>query len=142
MLLCTERKWVLASASFACASLLRSNGVLLSGFLIWGILIEPFITQKSKADREVTAFSRFKVSKLTSGAARGQSSSASLMWVGTDHTNLVQEGAVHTLLPVHMRSFQSNLPLCPSTYLSPASISLKIFVHVRLIVLIDLLPAT
>ncbi|EGN99627.1 glycosyltransferase family 76 protein [Serpula lacrymans var. lacrymans S7.3] len=43
MLYCTRSQWLFASACFAFASVCRSNGVMLSGFIVWGMLVEPFL---------------------------------------------------------------------------------------------------
>ncbi|PPQ89577.1 hypothetical protein CVT25_012249 [Psilocybe cyanescens] len=43
MLYCTQQKWFLASASFALAGTFRSNGIFLSGFILWGLVISPFL---------------------------------------------------------------------------------------------------
>ena len=43
MLACADSRWALASAYFSLAGVFRSNGILLSGFIIWGMLVEPFV---------------------------------------------------------------------------------------------------
>ncbi|KAF9071075.1 GPI mannosyltransferase 2 [Rhodocollybia butyracea] len=43
LLYCTQSKWFFATLCFALAGAFRSNGVLLSGFILWGILIQPFL---------------------------------------------------------------------------------------------------
>ncbi|KIK67109.1 glycosyltransferase family 76 protein [Collybiopsis luxurians FD-317 M1] len=43
MLYCAETKWFLATICFALASAFRSNGILLSGFILWGLLVRPFL---------------------------------------------------------------------------------------------------
>lgn len=46
MLYCAHAQWLLATCCFALASAFRSNGVILAGFIIWGMLIEPFLTSR------------------------------------------------------------------------------------------------
>ncbi|PVF97465.1 mannosyltransferase [Serendipita vermifera] len=41
MLYSSRRMWLKATLMFSVASLFRSNGVILSGYIIWGILLEP-----------------------------------------------------------------------------------------------------
>ena len=43
MLACTRSQWALASVYFCLAGTFRSNGILLSGFILWGVLVEPFV---------------------------------------------------------------------------------------------------
>lgn len=43
MLACARSKWAAASICFALASMFRSNGIFLSGFILWGMLIAPFL---------------------------------------------------------------------------------------------------
>jgi len=43
MLACANSQWVAASLCFTLASLFRSNGIFLSGFIIWGMLVTPFL---------------------------------------------------------------------------------------------------
>ncbi|KAJ4468226.1 glycosyltransferase family 76 protein [Lentinula aciculospora] len=42
MLFCAQSKWFFATICFSLASTFRSNGILLSGFILWGLLAEPF----------------------------------------------------------------------------------------------------
>ncbi|KAG2364390.1 hypothetical protein BDR07DRAFT_1401578 [Suillus spraguei] len=44
MLACARSNWVAASICFALASMFRSNGIFLSGFILWGMLVTPFLT--------------------------------------------------------------------------------------------------
>ncbi|KAG2072328.1 glycosyltransferase family 76 protein [Suillus decipiens] len=44
MLACARSHWAAASICFALASMFRSNGILLSGFILWGMLVAPFLT--------------------------------------------------------------------------------------------------
>ncbi|KAG1724094.1 glycosyltransferase family 76 protein [Suillus paluster] len=44
MLACARSQWIAASICFALASMFRSNGIFLSGFILWGMLITPFLT--------------------------------------------------------------------------------------------------
>ena len=46
MLACAESQWVLASLYFCLAGSFRSNGILLSGFILWGMLVEPIVNAK------------------------------------------------------------------------------------------------
>ncbi|KAF8447431.1 GPI mannosyltransferase 2 [Boletus edulis BED1] len=41
---CARTRWVSASVWFALASAFRSNGVLLSGFVVWGMLVVPYLS--------------------------------------------------------------------------------------------------
>ncbi|KAG8960435.1 ER membrane glycoprotein subunit of the GPI transamidase complex-like protein [Tulasnella sp. 425] len=41
MLACRRRNWMKASVCFMLATAFRSNGTMLAGFIIWGILVEP-----------------------------------------------------------------------------------------------------
>ncbi|KAF5361632.1 hypothetical protein D9758_007271 [Tetrapyrgos nigripes] len=43
MLYCTKDQWFLASVSFALAGTFRSNGILLSGYILWGLLVVPLL---------------------------------------------------------------------------------------------------
>ena len=43
MLACARSQWALASVYFCLAGTFRSNGILLSGFILWGVLVEPFV---------------------------------------------------------------------------------------------------
>ncbi|KAA1471717.1 mannosyltransferase [Dentipellis sp. KUC8613] len=43
MLHCAQRRWLAASCYFALAAAFRSNGIFLGGFVLWGIIIEPFL---------------------------------------------------------------------------------------------------
>jgi len=47
MLACTKSQWALATVYFCLAGAFRSNGVLLSGFILWGILVEPFVRERT-----------------------------------------------------------------------------------------------
>ncbi|KAG1865859.1 glycosyltransferase family 76 protein [Suillus subalutaceus] len=44
MLACARSNWATASIFFALASMFRSNGIFLSGFILWGMLVTPFLT--------------------------------------------------------------------------------------------------
>ncbi|KAF9484473.1 mannosyltransferase [Pholiota conissans] len=46
MLCCTRRKWAKAAFWFALAGALRSNGIFLGGFVLWGLLVQPFAVGK------------------------------------------------------------------------------------------------
>lgn len=43
LILCAKRQWFLASLAFGLATAFRANGVLLAGYLIWGLVIHPLI---------------------------------------------------------------------------------------------------
>lgn len=47
MLACARSQWALASVYFCLAGAFRSNGILLSGFIFWGLLVEPFVRNKN-----------------------------------------------------------------------------------------------
>jgi phosphatidylinositol glycan class V len=44
MLACACSQWTAASVCFTLASFFRSNGMLLSGFIVWGMLVSPLLT--------------------------------------------------------------------------------------------------
>jgi GPI mannosyltransferase 2 len=44
MLYAAQEKWLLASFYFACATSFRSNGILLSGYIAWGLVVQPYLT--------------------------------------------------------------------------------------------------
>ncbi|THV01248.1 glycosyltransferase family 76 protein [Dendrothele bispora CBS 962.96] len=46
MLYCTKERWFYASICFALASLFRSNGIMLSGYILWGLIIVPLLGTK------------------------------------------------------------------------------------------------
>ncbi|RPD56805.1 mannosyltransferase [Lentinus tigrinus ALCF2SS1-7] len=46
MLFCARNQWLLATGSFALACTFRSNGIFLSGFILWGILVEPILERR------------------------------------------------------------------------------------------------
>lgn len=46
MLHCARTQWFSASVCFALASAFRSNGILLGGFVVWGMLVQPFLDRK------------------------------------------------------------------------------------------------
>jgi len=47
MLACARSRWTLASVYFCLAGTFRSNGILLSGFILWGMLVEPFVRERT-----------------------------------------------------------------------------------------------
>jgi len=53
MLCCTRHQWVFASLLFALAGMFRSNGIFLAGFIIWGLLVRPFLSRQSLHPRTV-----------------------------------------------------------------------------------------
>ena len=46
MLCCIREQWFFASLLFALAGMFRSNGILLAGFIIWGLLVRPFLDRE------------------------------------------------------------------------------------------------
>ncbi|KAK2467794.1 hypothetical protein APHAL10511_000089 [Amanita phalloides] len=44
MLCCARKKWLLATVLFTLASSFRSNGFLLSGYILWGQVMQPILT--------------------------------------------------------------------------------------------------
>lgn len=46
MLFCTRREWFKASICFALAGCFRSNGIFLSGFILWGLVVQPFLARQ------------------------------------------------------------------------------------------------
>lgn len=46
MLYSDTEKWLPATIMFMLASAFRSNGFLLSGYIIWGVLVRPFLTTR------------------------------------------------------------------------------------------------
>ncbi|EIN11410.1 mannosyltransferase [Punctularia strigosozonata HHB-11173 SS5] len=44
MVSCTRKRYAAASCYFAAASAFRSNGILLSGFIVWDILLAPILS--------------------------------------------------------------------------------------------------
>ena len=46
MLASVQSKWLLAALYFAAASAFRSNGLLLSGFIVWGMLVSPLLSAR------------------------------------------------------------------------------------------------
>ncbi|KAF9467247.1 GPI mannosyltransferase 2 [Collybia nuda] len=46
MLYCARRSWARAAVAFALAGAFRSNGVLLGGFILWGLVLQPFLDTK------------------------------------------------------------------------------------------------
>ncbi|OSX66590.1 glycosyltransferase family 76 protein [Postia placenta MAD-698-R-SB12] len=53
MLFCARSQWMLAACCFAAAGTFRSNGILLSGFIIWGILVEPYLARRKTSPGRV-----------------------------------------------------------------------------------------
>ncbi|KIJ16726.1 glycosyltransferase family 76 protein [Paxillus involutus ATCC 200175] len=46
MLACARSQWLTASVWFALASAFRSNGILLCGFIVWGMLVTPYLSAR------------------------------------------------------------------------------------------------
>ncbi|KIJ68918.1 glycosyltransferase family 76 protein [Hydnomerulius pinastri MD-312] len=46
MLACARSQWLFASVCFAIASSFRSNGIFLCGFIVWGMLVTPFLSAR------------------------------------------------------------------------------------------------
>lgn len=55
MLACAESQWAFASFYFCLAGVFRSNGILLSGFILWGMLVEPVVNAR-KVSRTTVAY--------------------------------------------------------------------------------------
>ncbi|EAU91361.1 GPI mannosyltransferase 2 [Coprinopsis cinerea okayama7 len=47
MLFCARKQWLLAALSFAAATTFRSNGIFLAGYIIWGLLVLPYLSNPS-----------------------------------------------------------------------------------------------
>jgi phosphatidylinositol glycan class V len=45
MLYCAQRMWFRATICFVLAACFRSNGLLLGGFLLWGVVVQPSLKQ-------------------------------------------------------------------------------------------------
>ena len=43
MLCCAREQWLFAAFSFTVAATSRSNGIFLSGFILWGLVVEPVL---------------------------------------------------------------------------------------------------
>jgi GPI mannosyltransferase 2 len=43
MLSCARQNWFLAAILFSVAGTFRSNGILLAGFLWWGLIVQPVL---------------------------------------------------------------------------------------------------
>ncbi|KAF8550296.1 mannosyltransferase [Imleria badia] len=43
---CARSRWFAASVWFALTSAFRSNGIFLSGFIMWGMLVEPYLSAR------------------------------------------------------------------------------------------------
>lgn len=54
MLSCARAQWLPASLWFVLAACFRSNGLLLGGFIIWGLLVQPFIDNKRVSPKSQT----------------------------------------------------------------------------------------
>ncbi|KAI0631661.1 GPI mannosyltransferase 2 [Trametes polyzona] len=46
MLCCARKQWFWAACYFALATVFRSNGITLSGFIAWGLVIEPLLQSR------------------------------------------------------------------------------------------------
>ncbi|KAF9242134.1 glycosyltransferase family 76 protein [Melanogaster broomeanus] len=46
MLACARAQWLSAAVCFAIASAFRSNGILLCGFIVWGMLVTPWLSAR------------------------------------------------------------------------------------------------
>jgi hypothetical protein len=46
MLYCAQRMWLRATMCFVLAACFRSNGLLLGGFLLWGVVVQPSLKQR------------------------------------------------------------------------------------------------
>ncbi|KAL1735690.1 glycosyltransferase family 76 protein [Schizophyllum commune] len=54
MLFCVRKQWLYAAVAFALAGAFRSNGITLAGFLLWGMLIAPFLERRARTIRLAT----------------------------------------------------------------------------------------
>ncbi|KAG6862297.1 hypothetical protein C0995_015994 [Termitomyces sp. Mi166 len=61
MLYAARHQWLPATLSFALASSFRSNGILLAGYLVWGLVVHPFLDRRQ--------LSLFKISYATALSA-------------------------------------------------------------------------
>lgn len=48
---CEGRKWLPAAIAFGLATLFRANGILLSGFLVWYMIVLPYLRNKVRSWR-------------------------------------------------------------------------------------------
>ncbi|KAF5385896.1 hypothetical protein D9615_002420 [Tricholomella constricta] len=46
MLYAARQSWLPATLCFTLASTFRSNGIVLSGYIVWGLVVQPFLTWK------------------------------------------------------------------------------------------------
>ncbi|KAI0324191.1 mannosyltransferase [Cubamyces sp. BRFM 1775] len=46
MRFCAHKQWFFATCCFALASTFRSNGILIAGFVLWGLVVEPLLTHR------------------------------------------------------------------------------------------------
>ena len=59
---CACSRWFSASVWFALASAFRSNGILLSGFILWGMLVTPYLSaRKDLVSVHVRAFGELMI---------------------------------------------------------------------------------
>lgn len=47
MVFSARKQWNVAAMFFVAAGVFRSNGFLLAGFLIWGMIVEPLVQHVS-----------------------------------------------------------------------------------------------
>lgn len=46
MLSCTTAEWLHAALFFTVASTFRSNGLMLAGYILWGMVVGPILEKK------------------------------------------------------------------------------------------------
>lgn len=46
MLYCAQEEWLRATIMFFISGMFRSNGVMLAGFLVYGMMVDPFIRER------------------------------------------------------------------------------------------------
>ena len=63
MLYCSERRFLRASMYFMGATMYRSNGVMLAGFIIWGMLVESFVKKAVERRHEWMSLNTVEVVK-------------------------------------------------------------------------------
>ncbi|CAL1707970.1 unnamed protein product [Somion occarium] len=54
MLSCARARWTLAAIFFTLAGVFRSNGFMLSGFLLWGMVIDPILSHRNLQIMRIT----------------------------------------------------------------------------------------
>ncbi|KAJ7497142.1 glycosyltransferase family 76 protein [Mycena latifolia] len=65
MLYCATERYFPAALAFTAAAAFRSNGFLLSGFIVWGLLVQPFLQRRPVSLRAVLACVALSAMPLT-----------------------------------------------------------------------------